>query len=131
MTSFDAIVIGTGQAGPALARELAGEGMRVAIIERLRFGGTCVNTGCIPTKALIASARAIHQAGRGADFGFSVTGDIRPDFKAIMARKDAVVARGTQGVERSLRKTEGCTVIHGQARFTAAHEVGVDGQTLR
>jgi len=131
MTEFDAIVIGTGQAGPALARDLAGDGMRVAIIERLHFGGTCVNTGCIPTKALIASARALHQARRGADFGFSVAGGIRADFKAIMARKDTIVARATQGAERSLRKTPGCSVIEGHARFTGAQEIEVAGQALR
>jgi pyruvate/2-oxoglutarate dehydrogenase complex dihydrolipoamide dehydrogenase (E3) component len=129
MNVFDAIVIGTGQAGPPLARELAGEGMRVAVIERHRFGGTCVNTGCIPTKAMIASARAVHQARRGAEFGFSVSGDIRVDFKAIVARKNAIVAKSSQGVERGLQKK--CTVIHGQARFTGSHEIEVDGQALR
>jgi len=129
MTSFDAIVIGTGQAGPPLARELAGEGMRVAVIERHRFGGTCVNTGCIPTKAMIASARAVHQARRGTEFGFSVSGEIRADLKAIVARKNAIVAKSSQSVERGLKKK--CTVIYGHARFTGPHEIEVEGQELR
>jgi len=129
MTSFDAIVIGTGQAGPPLARELAGEGMRVAVIERHRFGGTCVNTGCIPTKAMIASARAVHQARRGTEFGFSVSGEIRADLKAIVARKNAIVAKSSQSVERGLK--EKCTVIYGHARFTGPHEIEVEGQELR
>jgi pyruvate/2-oxoglutarate dehydrogenase complex dihydrolipoamide dehydrogenase (E3) component len=123
MNTFDAIVIGTGQAGPPLARELAGQGMRVAIIERHRFGGTCVNTGCIPTKAMIASARAVHQARRGAEFGFSISGTVRANLMAIVARKNAIVSRSSRGVEKSLRKAEGCTVIQGQARFRGPHAI--------
>ncbi|HET9232844.1 MAG TPA: FAD-dependent oxidoreductase, partial [Candidatus Eisenbacteria bacterium] len=129
MTQFDAIVIGTGQSGPALARELAGEGWRVAVVERHRFGGTCVNTGCIPTKAMIASARAIHQARRGEEFGFTIRGGVSADLKAIMARKNAIVAKSSQGVERGLEKQ--CTVIHGHARFTGPHEIEVGGQQVR
>src|SRR5277367_7138812 len=105
MTAYDAIIIGTGQAGPPLARRLAGEGMKVAIIERGRFGGTCVNTGCTPTKAMIASAYAIHMARRGAEFGFSVGGPVTVDWARIKARKDAIVAPSRTGVERSLRQT--------------------------
>jgi pyruvate/2-oxoglutarate dehydrogenase complex dihydrolipoamide dehydrogenase (E3) component len=77
MTNYDAIIIGTGQAGPSLARRLAGTGMKVAIVERDRFGGTCVNTGCTPTKTLVASAYAVHTARRGADFGFSTGGEVK------------------------------------------------------
>ena len=130
MNAFDAIVIGTGQAGPPLARELAGKGMRVAIVERHRYGGTCVNTGCIPTKAMIASARAVHQARRGAEFGFSISGAVRANLMAIVARKNAIVSRSSRGVEKSLRKTEGCTVIHGQARFRGPHAILVDEREL-
>src|SRR5919197_4477187 len=89
MTTYDAIIIGTGQAGPALARRLAGAGMKVAIVERGRFGGTCVNTGCTPTKTLVSSAYAVHTARRGADYGFSA-GEIKVDMKRVKARKDHV-----------------------------------------
>ena len=129
MTDFDAIVIGTGQSGPALARELAGEGWRVAVIERHRFGGTCVNTGCIPTKTMIASARAMHQARRGVEFGFTTGLEVAADLKAVVARKDAIVSRMTQGVKNGLAKN--CTVIEGHARFTGPHEVAVNDKTLR
>ncbi len=94
MTGYDAIVIGTGQSGPPLARRLAGAGMKVAIIERARFGGTCVNTGCTPTKTLVASAYAAHLARRGADYGF-ITGDIKVDMKRVKVRKDYVVGLST------------------------------------
>jgi pyruvate/2-oxoglutarate dehydrogenase complex dihydrolipoamide dehydrogenase (E3) component len=131
MESYDAIVIGTGQAGPSVARRLAGAGRRVAVIERGRFGGTCVNTGCTPTKAMVASAYAIHVARRGAEFGFSVGGPVTVDWAQIRARKDAIVAPSRTGVERSLRQTEGVTVIQGTARFVSAREVSVDGRALR
>jgi pyruvate/2-oxoglutarate dehydrogenase complex dihydrolipoamide dehydrogenase (E3) component len=87
---YDAVVIGTGQAGPSLAVRLAKAGRKTAVLERNRFGGTCVNVGCIPTKTLVASARAIHVARRGAEFGFT-TGDVRIDMSRVKARKDAVV----------------------------------------
>ena len=91
MTNYDAIIIGTGQAGPSLAGRLAGAGMKVAIIERKLFGGTCVNTGCTPTKAMVASAYAAHLAQRAADYGVVVNGAISTDMKAVKARKDAIV----------------------------------------
>src|SRR4029077_8076488 len=89
MTDYDAIIIGTGQSGPPLARRLAGSGQKIAIIERGRFGGTCINTGCTPTKTLVASAYAVHVARRGADYGFSA-GEIKVDMKRVKARKDHV-----------------------------------------
>ena len=95
--SFDAIVIGTGQAGPPLAIRLAESGRKTAILERSRFGGTCVNTGCIPTKTLIASARAAYVARRAADFGVTIDGGIRVDMPRVKARKDQVVAQSTGG----------------------------------
>src|SRR5271169_937631 len=113
MTSYDAIIIGTGQAGPSLARRLAGAGMKVAIIERGRFGGTCVNTGCTPTKALVASAYAVHMARRGADYGFSLGGEVKVDMKRGKARKDYVAGLSNKGVERSLKRLENCTVYEG------------------
>src|SRR5262245_40484517 len=95
---FDAIIIGTGQAGPSLAARFAAAGMAVAIIERDKFGGTCVNTGCIPTKTLVASAYAAHVARRGAEYGF-VNGDLRVDMKRVKARKNAISGRSNKGIE--------------------------------
>src|SRR5512140_1763905 len=95
---FDAIVVGAGQAGPALAARCSKEGLRTAVIERHHFGGTCVNVGCVPSKTLIASARAIRQAGRGAEYGFE-TGPLRVDMARVKARKDAIVMKSRQAVE--------------------------------
>jgi pyruvate/2-oxoglutarate dehydrogenase complex dihydrolipoamide dehydrogenase (E3) component len=102
MANYDAIVIGTGQSGPALARRLVAAGQKVAIIERKLFGGTCVNTGCTPTKTLVASAYAAHIARRAADYGVRVEGEVKVDMKAVKARMDAVVAPSRDGVEQSL-----------------------------
>ena len=129
MQHFDAIVIGTGQAGPSLARRLAGEGRKVAVIERKLFGGTCVNTGCTPTKTMVASAAVASAARRAGEYGVTIGGPIGIDMKKVKARKDAIVARSTQGVERSLRKA-GCTVFQGHARFTGPHQVSVNGEAL-
>ena len=129
MPKFDAIVIGTGQAGPALARRLVAAGRKVAVIERKHFGGTCVNTGCTPTKALVASAYAAHLARRHADYGVTVGGPIAVDMKAVKARKDAIVAPSRNGVERSLKSLEGCTVYQGHGRFVAPSAVKV-GETV-
>src|SRR5215472_3659686 len=130
MTRYDAIVIGTGQAGPALARRLAGSGMQVAIIERGRFGGTCVNTGCTPTKTLVASAYAAHMARRGADYGFSIGGEVKVDMKRVKARKDYVAGLSNRGVERSLKRLENCRVYEGHARFVSPREVQVGSESL-
>jgi len=129
-TTYDAIVIGTGQAGPPLAVRLAGAGLRVAIIERKRFGGTCVNTGCIPTKTLVANARAAHIARRAADYGVMTTGSIIVDMKRVKERKDAVVRRSNEGVEKWLKSTEKLTVYEGHARFEDAHRVRVGDELL-
>jgi pyruvate/2-oxoglutarate dehydrogenase complex dihydrolipoamide dehydrogenase (E3) component len=129
MPAYDAIIIGTGQAGPPLARHMAGLGMRVAVAERGRFGGTCVNTGCTPTKTLIASAYAAHVARRGADYGFSA-GDVKVDMKRVKARKDHVVELSNRGVERSLKNLETCRVYEGHARFVSPHEVQVGNEIL-
>ncbi len=130
MKHFDAIIIGTGQAGPALAARFASADKTVAIIERHKFGGTCVNTGCIPTKTLVASAYAIHVARRGAEYGFA-TGDVRVDIKRVKARKDAASGRSSKGVEESLRATKNCTVIQGQARFQSSNTVVVNDEVLQ
>jgi pyruvate/2-oxoglutarate dehydrogenase complex dihydrolipoamide dehydrogenase (E3) component len=126
---FDAIIIGTGQAGPPLAKRLSAAGMSVAIIERNKFGGTCVNTGCIPTKTLIASAYAAHVARRGAEYGFA-NGNVQVDMKRVKARKDEVAGRSNKGVEQSLRELRHCTVIEGHARFQSSHAVVVDDEIL-
>ena len=130
MKRFDAIIIGTGQAGPSLAARFAGAGKTVAIIERGKFGGTCVNTGCTPTKTLVASAYAIHVARRGAEYGFSI-GEMRVDIKRVKVRKDAASARSSKGVEEWLRGTKNCTVIQGQARFQSADTVVVNDELLQ
>lgn len=127
---FDAIIIGTGQAGPSLAARLSAAGMAVAIIERHKFGGTCVNTGCTPTKTLIASAHAAHVARRGADYGFVVNGDVRIDMKRVKARKDEVAGRSNKGVEEWLRGLKHCTVIQGHARFQSSRSVVVNDEVL-
>jgi len=128
--TYDAIIIGTGQAGPSLAVRLAGAGMKVAIVERKRFGGTCVNNGCIPTKTLIASARAAHVARRAGEFGVMFNGPIAVDMKKVKARKDQVVGRSNQGIEEWLKGTANVTVHHGHARFTDPHRVRVGDELL-
>jgi pyruvate/2-oxoglutarate dehydrogenase complex dihydrolipoamide dehydrogenase (E3) component len=130
MPNHDAIVIGTGQSGPALARRLVAAGQKVAVIERKFFGGTCVNTGCTPTKALVASAYAAYLARRANDYGLTIGGPVEIDMQAIKARKDAIVAPSRRGVERSLRSLEGCTVYEGHARFVADKKVAVNGSVL-
>ena len=130
MENFDAIVIGTGQAGPALSVRLAASGCRTAIIERKRFGGTCVNVGCIPTKTLIASARAAWVARNAAAYGVAIDGAVRIDMPRVKARKDEVVAQSTNGVEGWLRCTPNVTVIEGHARFESPRVVRVEGRQL-
>jgi len=127
---FDAIIIGTGQAGPSLAARLTKEGQKTAIIERNLFGGTCVNVGCIPTKTLVASARAAYMARRGADFGVVIDGDIRVDMKQVKARKDGVVRQSNQGVTNWLKNMENLTVYEGHGRLTGANSVSVNGDVL-
>jgi pyruvate/2-oxoglutarate dehydrogenase complex dihydrolipoamide dehydrogenase (E3) component len=125
MTRVDAIIIGTGQAGPPLAGRLAAAGRTVAIIERHLFGGTCVNTGCMPTKTLVASAYAAHLARRGADFGVVLDKAPRIDMARVKARADTVVVNARAGVEKWMRGLKGCTVIQGQARFEGPDRVRV------
>lgn len=127
--SFDAIIIGTGQAGPSLAARLAKSGRKVAVIERKLFGGTCVNTGCIPTKTLVASAYAARVARRAAEYGVSISGQIAVDMKQVKARKDAVSGRSRTGVETWLKGMENCSVFEGHARFVSPREVMV-GEAL-
>jgi len=127
---FDAIVVGAGQAGPALAARLDAEGLKTALIERKLLGGTCVNVGCIPTKTLVGSARAIHMARRGAEYGFSA-GEPRVDMRAVKARKDRVVKQSSDGLASWIGGMKNVTLIDGQARFSAPRTLEVGGRTLQ
>jgi pyruvate/2-oxoglutarate dehydrogenase complex dihydrolipoamide dehydrogenase (E3) component len=129
MRTFDAIIIGAGQAGPSLAGRLTAAGKTVALIERKLVGGTCVNTGCMPTKAMVASAYAAHLARRGGEYGV-VTGDISIDFAKVMARKDKVRFDARKGNEDWLTGMQGLTFIRGHARFESPTEIRVGDELL-
>src|SRR5207249_11770817 len=129
-TKYEAIVIGTGQAGPSLAVRLADTGMKVAIIARKRFGGTCVNNGCTPTKTLVAGARAAQVARRAGDYGVTIRSSIAVDMKTVKVRKDAVVRQSSEGLEKWLKTTQNLTIYEGHARFADAHRVRVGDQLL-
>ena len=129
-TSFDAIIIGAGQAGPPLAGRLTQAGMTVVLIERKLFGGTCVNTGCTPTKTLVASAYAAHLARRANDYGVVIGAPVRIDMPRVKARADAVVAKSRAGVRSWLDGMSGCTVLEGHASFESANTVRVGGSVL-
>ncbi|HSQ12007.1 MAG TPA: FAD-containing oxidoreductase [Candidatus Deferrimicrobium sp.] len=127
---FDAIVIGTGQAGPALAARLSGAGMKVAVIERNLFGGTCVNTGCSPTKTLVASAYAAHLARRAGEYGVVAGGEISVDMKRVKARKDEISGKSSTNVESWLRGLKNAAVYQGHGRFENARTVRVNEEVL-
>lgn len=128
-TGFDAIVIGTGQAGPFLAGRMTAVGMKVAVIERGKFGGTCVNNGCIPTKAMVASAYAAHMARRAAEYGV-VGGTVSVDMKRVKERKDEISGQSRTGLESWLKNMANCTVYEGHGRFEGPHEISVGGERL-
>jgi pyruvate/2-oxoglutarate dehydrogenase complex dihydrolipoamide dehydrogenase (E3) component len=130
LNQFDAIIIGAGQAGPPLAGRLTEAGMKVALIERKLFGGTCVNTGCTPTKALIASAHAVHLTRRGADFGFTSNSGIEVQMSQVMERAHAISGNSRISVEKNLRDMQSCTVFQAQARFEGPNTVRVGEQLL-
>jgi pyruvate/2-oxoglutarate dehydrogenase complex dihydrolipoamide dehydrogenase (E3) component len=130
LSTFDAIVIGAGQAGPPLVARLVAAGKSVAVVERHLFGGTCVNTGCTPTKTLVASAEVAHQARRAAEYGVRIEGGICVDMRSVKARKDRIVATSRDGIEIWLGSMKGCTVYKGHARFESAHQVRVGGELL-
>jgi pyruvate/2-oxoglutarate dehydrogenase complex dihydrolipoamide dehydrogenase (E3) component len=131
MTEYDAIIIGAGQAGPSLARRLAAKGERVAIIERHLFGGTCVNTGCTPTKAMVSSAYAAHMTRRAREYGVTISGPVNVDMKQVKARKDAIVRVSRDGVESSLRKAENITVLQAHAKFVSATQIAAGAEALQ
>ena len=128
---FDAIVIGAGQAGPSLAGRLAAAGMKVALVERKLFGGTCVNTGCMPTKTLVASAYAAHLARRSDEYGIAIESPITIDMKRVKARADAVSTNARTNLEKWLRGMDGLTVIEGHARFEGPDVVRVGERLLK
>ncbi len=130
MTQYDAIVIGTGQAGPALAVRLTEAGFWVAIIERHLFYGTCVNTGCIPTKTMIASAKAAHLARRAADYGVDINGTVQVDMKRVKERKDAIVGTANDQIPEWMKEISNMTVYKGHARFEDPHTVRVGNDRL-
>ena len=127
MESFDAVVIGTGQAGKPLARALGAAGLRTAIVEKGRVGGTCVIDGCTPTKTMIASARVAHLARRGADYGVAV-GDVSVDLARVRQRKRDIVDAFSSGGEEALREAENVELVFGTARFTADHRLRITGE---
>jgi pyruvate/2-oxoglutarate dehydrogenase complex dihydrolipoamide dehydrogenase (E3) component len=126
---FDAILVGAGQAAPSLASRLAQSGLKIAFVERKLFGGTCVNAGCIPTKAWVASAHAAYLSRRAWEFGIEVSGPVAADMSHVKSRKDAIVQVSRDGVEHSLRTLDGCTVFDGTAQFEAPHQMRV-GEVL-
>ena len=129
--NFDAIIVGTGQAGPALAARLSGAGMKVAVVERGRFGGTCVNDGCTPTKAMVASAYVAHMARRAREYGVLAGAKPRVDMKRVRARKDAIVRHSRNGVQKWMEGLKNAVVYRGHARFSAGDALSVNGETLR
>jgi pyruvate/2-oxoglutarate dehydrogenase complex dihydrolipoamide dehydrogenase (E3) component len=122
---FDAIIIGAGQAGPALAGRLTQAGMSVALVERKFVGGTCVNTGCTPTKTLVASAYAAHLARRASDYGVMIDGPVRIDMQRVKARADAVTANSRESLHRWLTSMERCTLFEGHARFASPKSIRI------
>jgi pyruvate/2-oxoglutarate dehydrogenase complex dihydrolipoamide dehydrogenase (E3) component len=130
MQKYDAIIIGTGQAGPPLAARLVDAGMKVAVIERKSFGGTCVNTGCIPTKTLIASAYAAKIARRATDFGVRLGGEPTMDMKAVKARKDAISGQSRTGVESWMKGLKSCTAYEGHGHFLSPREIALGDEVL-
>ena len=130
MKTFDAIIIGAGQAGPSLAARLTAAGQTVGFVERKLFGGTCVNTGCTPTKAMVASAYAAYVARRSSDYGVSIDTAIEVDIKAVNARRDGIVSKSRNGVEKSLRDNPKVMVFKGTASFASPTTMRVGDEVL-
>lgn len=130
MHTHDAIVIGCGQAGPFLAVRLAQSGLKVALVEREHYGGTCVNDGCVPTKTLVASARTAHVARRAGEYGVTLGGPVSVDMKAVMARKDRIVQQSVSSLTQWLQGTAGLDLVWGSARFIGPYAIEVCSQAL-
>ena len=130
MNRYDAIIIGAGQSGPPLAARLATAGMRVAIVERGRFGGTCVNNGCTPTKAMVASAYVAHLARTAGPYGIEIAGSVNVDMARVKARKDAIVRTSSESVERWMRSLPNTSVLSGHARFVDSRTIAVGTEQL-
>ncbi len=130
MKNFDAVVIGAGQAGPSLAAKLAASGLKTAIVEKDTLGGTCVNTGCTPTKTMVASAKTAFIAQRAFDFGIKITGDIKVDMKEVKARKDRIVSNSVEGLEKWLNGTDNLSIFRQQARFVHPYRLNIGDETL-
>ncbi|MGC2636786.1 MAG: FAD-containing oxidoreductase [Acidobacteriaceae bacterium] len=128
--SFEAIIIGSGQAGPFLAARLAAAGRTVALVERRFLGGTCVNTGCTPTKAMVASAKAAHTAREAAQFGVHLQGQVEVSLAEVKSRAGSIVQNSRDSLSKMLVNA-GCTVIHEHARFLSAHEIQAGEEVLR
>jgi pyruvate/2-oxoglutarate dehydrogenase complex dihydrolipoamide dehydrogenase (E3) component len=128
--TFDAIIVGAGQAGPPLAGRLTAAGKTVALVERQLFGGTCVNTGCIPTKTLIASARVAHEVRRAGDYGVKTGSDLSIDMPVVKARMEAVVSKSRNGIEKWLRDMQRCSVYLGHARLESPHEIRIEDSVI-
>ncbi len=131
MEHFDAIVIGAGQAGPALATKLAGSGMSVAVVERKYVGGTCVNVGRSPTKAMVASAHAAFVARRGSELGVSTGDKVRVNLAKVLERKNGIIMNSRDGLTNWINGTAGCTLIHGHAGFESPSTVHVGDRLLK
>ncbi|MBP1862258.1 FAD-containing oxidoreductase [Rhizobium herbae] len=130
MQRFDAIFIGAGQAGPFLAARMAERGMKVALIERKFLGGTCVNAGCMPTKTLVASARAVYISRRGSELGVKIEGAISVDMQVVRHRANKVTMDARNGLADWLGNMDGVTIVYGHARFKAADSISINGETL-
>jgi pyruvate/2-oxoglutarate dehydrogenase complex dihydrolipoamide dehydrogenase (E3) component len=128
---FDAIVVGTGQAGPPLAGRLTDAGWRCAIIERQRFGGTCVNYGCTPTKALVASARAAYLARRASDFGVEIEGPVRVDMASVKRRKDEIAGQSNESITSYVKDMKNAVVFQDHAVFEGDRRLRVAGETIQ
>ena len=129
-TKFDAIIIGSGQSGPSLAERFAKNGQKVAVIERSNFGGTCVNTGCVPTKTYVASAYVAHMARRAAEYGVDIGDTVKVDMKQVKARKDAIVTKSRDGVTKWMAGLEHGKVYRGHALFTGPKTISVNNESL-
>src|SRR5690242_15997611 len=129
MPRYDAVVIGSGQAGNPLSQKLADQGWTVALLEQEHLGGTCINTGCTPTKTMMASAQVAHYAWQAATWGVH-TEAVRVDWASVIARKDRIVGQWRSGIERKIETRKNLHLYRGHARFIDPHRIRVGEQEL-